>query len=222
MVLNEFIGYLQNLYEMQQNGEQDVKIIEPEQEGGLITIEIVYGERREIYYVDPESKLLVRFEKQTLKGQDYVVLDAMEISGYNEPIDENMFTLGDLPEDVFVLDQANREIGLVQGDLTDDEVVAEAARQFFQALIDEDYAKAGMLMEGLPAARLELMFHGLKFIRIISVGKVVPHSNPRTRGLSIPCDIEIISNGQTAVQTFNLGIRKVHGREDRWTIFGGI
>ena len=88
---------LQNLYEMQQKGLQDITITEPEEEGGLITIEIVYDKRREIFYVDPESKLLVRFEKQVLQGQDYVITDAMEISGYNEPIDENMFTLGDLP-----------------------------------------------------------------------------------------------------------------------------
>ena len=99
---------LQNLYEMQQKGEQDVKITEPEEEGDLITIEVVHDKGRDVFYVDPESKLLVRFEKQVLNGQDYIVTDAMEISGYNEPIDENMFTLGDLPKDVVVIDQVNQ------------------------------------------------------------------------------------------------------------------
>lgn len=213
---------LQNLYEMQQKGEQDVKITEPEEEGDLITIEVVHDKGREVFYVDPESKLLVRFEMQVLNGQDYVVTNAMEISGYNEPIDENVFTLGDLPKDVFVLDQVNQEIGLVQGDLSDDEIVVEVATQFFQALIDEDYAKAGLLMEDLPADRLKRAFYGMKFVRIISIGKIVPHSNPRTRGLSIPCEIEYTVNNQTMTKTYNLGIRKVQGRPDRWTIFSGM
>jgi antitoxin component YwqK of YwqJK toxin-antitoxin module len=215
---------LQNLYEMQQKGEQDVKITEPEEEGDLITIEVVHDKGREVFYVDPESKLLVRFEKQVLNGQDYVVTSAMEISGYNEPIDENVFTLGNLPKDVFVLDQVNQEIGLAQGNLSDDEIVVEVATQFFQALIDEDYAKAGLLMEGLPPERIKTMFPVWKFVRIVSIGKVVPHSIPLTRGLSVPCEIEMehAETGERMTGTFNPGIRKVHGRPDRWTIFSGI
>ena len=215
---------LQNLYEMQQKGEQDVKITEPEEEGDLITIEVVHDKGREVFYVDPESKLLVRFEKQVLNGQDYVVTNAMEISGYNEPIDENVFTLGDLPKDVFVLDQVNQEIGLAQGNLSDDEIVVEVATQFFQALIDEDYAKAGLLMGGIPPERIKTIFHVVKFVRIVSIGKVVPHSNPLTRGLSISCEIEMehAETGERMTETINPGIRKVHGSPDRWTIFGGI
>jgi hypothetical protein len=215
---------LQNLYEMQQKGEQDVKITEPEEEGDLITIEVVHDKGQDVFYVDPESKLLVRFEKQVLNGQDYVVTNAMEISGYNEPIDENVFTLGDLPKDVYVLDQVNQEIGLAQGNLSDDEIVVEVATQFFQALIDEDYAKAGLLMEGVPPERIKTMFHIVKFVRIVSIGKVVPHSDPLTGGLSISCEIEIehTETGERMTETINPGIRKVHGRPDRWTIFTGI
>ncbi len=215
---------LQNLYEMQQKGEQDVKITEPEEEGDLITIEVVYDKGREVFYVDPESKLLVRFEKQILNDQDYVVTNAMEISGYNEPIDENVFTLGDLPKDVFVVDQVNQEIGLAQGNLSDDEIVVEVATQFFQALIDEDYAKAGLLMEGLPPEQIKTMFHVVKFVRIVSIGKVVPHSDPGTRGLSVPCEIEMehAETGERMTETSNVDIRKVQGSPDRWTIFGGI
>ncbi len=215
---------LQNLYEMQQKGEQDVKITEPEEEGDLITIEVVHDKGRDVFYVDPESKLLVRFEKQVLNDQDYVVTNAMEISGYNEPIDENVFTLGDLPKDVFVLDQVNQEIGLAQGNLSDDEIVVEVATQFFQALIDEDYAKAGLLMGGLPPERMKTTFHIVKFVRIVSIGKVVPHSDPLTRGLSVPCEIEMehAETGERMTETSNVGIRKVEGRPDRWAIFGGI
>ena len=212
---------LQNLYEMQQKGEQDVKITEPEEEGDLITIEVVHDKGRDVFYVDPESKLLVRFEKQVLNGQDYVVTDAMEISGYNEPIDENVFTLGDLPKDVFVVDQVNQEIGLAQGNLSDDEIVVEVATQFFQALIDEDYAKAGLLMEGLPPERIKTIFHVVKFVRIVSIGKVVPHSIPGTRGLSVSCEIEMehAETGERMTETMNPRIRKVQGSPDRWTIF---
>jgi len=215
---------LQNLYEMQQKGEQDVKITEPEEEGDLITIEVVHDKGRDVFYVDPESKLLVRFEKQVLNGQDYVVTSAMEISGYNEPIDESMFTLGDLPKDAVILDQVNQEIGLAQGNLSDDEIVVQVATQFFQALIDEDYAKAGLLMGGTPPERMKTTFHIVKFVRIVSIGKVVPHSDPLTGGLSISCEIEIehTETGERMTETINPGIRKVHGSPDRWTIFGGI
>ena len=51
--------------------------------------------------------------------------------------------------------RSNRTIGLEKGDLTNDEIAAKVAREFFEALIAEDYAKAGLLLEGMPAERMK-------------------------------------------------------------------
>jgi hypothetical protein len=81
-------------------------------------------------------------------------------------------------------------------------------------------------MEGLPPERIKTMtmFHVVKFVRIVSIGKVVPHSIPGTRGFSISCEIEMehAETGERMTNTSNVGIRKVQGSPDRWTIFGGI
>ena len=71
---------------------------------------------------------------------------------------------------------------------------------------------------------MKTTFHIVKFVRIVSIGKVVPHSIPLTRGLSVSCEIEMehAETGERMTETINPGIRKVQGSPDRWTIFGGI
>ena len=55
------------------------------------------------------------------------------------------------------------------------------AKEFFEALIAEDYAKAGLLMEGMPAEKMKEMFGRFKFQRIVEVGKPVAGSTPTRR-----------------------------------------
>ena len=55
-------------------------------------------------------------------------------------------------------DQINPIVGLEKGDLTDEEIAAKVAREFFEAVIAADYRKAGLLYEGIPAEKMKETF----------------------------------------------------------------
>jgi hypothetical protein len=155
---------------------------------------------------------------------DYKYQGTMEFFDYNQQIDPAIFNLEkELPSDVTKVDQVSHEVGLAQGNLSNDDVVVEVAKQFFEALIAKDYARAGKLLEGMPADKMEETFGRIKFLRIVSIGKPVPHPNPATKGVVVPCVVEIEVDGKIAEQKFDrLGVRQVYNQPGRWTIFGGI
>jgi hypothetical protein len=134
-----------------------------------------------------------------------------------------MFNLDkEIPADVTVVDQT-KEIGLAQGNLSNDEIAVEVVRQFFEALIARDYAKAGKMYEGIPADAMEKAFGRIKCIRIVSLGKVLPHPMPETEGVIVPCTVEVEENGKIREMKFDqIGVRQVYTQPGRWTIFGGI
>lgn len=134
-----------------------------------------------------------------------------------------MFTFDNLPDDVMQIDQVTQKIGLEQGELSDEEIAVEVVRQFYEALIAEDYAKAGRLLEGVPAARIEEMFKDLKIVRIISIGEPKPHPTPRVGGFMVPCKLEIEKDGIRSIyEPYGPGVRPVYGQPNRWDIHGGV
>lgn len=152
---------------------------------------------------------------------DYQFKGRQEILDYNQTIDPVMFTL-QVPADAIRLDQVNNIVGLEKGDLSDQEIAVKVAREFFEALIARDYAKAGQLFEGMPAAQMEKFFGRINFIRIVSIGQPTPHPIPLTRFLCVPCEVEIEVDGKKGIQKFKPNIRAVHGQANRWGIGGGI
>ncbi len=121
------------------------------------------------------------------------------------------------------IDQTIQEVGLAQGKLSDEEIAVEVVRQFFEALIAGDYAKAGKLLEGIPSDKMQQMFGQIKFLRIVSIGPVAPHPIPETKGLVVPCTVEVEKDGEISQWKLErLGVRQVYNQPGRWTIFGGI
>lgn len=208
---------VEQLYQDQNDERNQIEIQEPRSQNEPIIITLVKDDSRKVFEVDSETKLLQQLEIYRLKDGDYTFLGRTNYLDYNQS-DPEIFVLNP-PSDVTRIDKTTG-IGLAQGDLSDDEIVVEVATQFSQALIDEDYAKAALLVEGISADQLKQAFYGQKFVRFVPIGKIVPHSNPLTRGLSIPCEIEYTVNSQTITKTGNLNIRKVQGRPDHWIIFG--
>jgi hypothetical protein len=141
--------------------------------------------QRIILFVDQATKLVNSVELYKLKDGEYHKEVTLEYYDYNQPIDAKMFSLDEeVSPDATEIDQTAQEVGLVQGDLSDKQVAVELVRQFLQALIDKDYAKAGRLFSGVPAERIEQTYGNTRFIRIISIGEPVPHSI--TGGLYVP------------------------------------
>jgi hypothetical protein len=183
----------------------------------------VYIVRREVYFVDRATKLVTSVELYRQKDGEYRCTGRQEYCEYNQPIKAAMFALDEVPADVMRVDQATQEVGLVQGQLSDAEVAVEVGRQFFEALIAGDYAKAGKFFEGIPAEKMQQLFGQIKFLRIVSVGPAGPHPMPATKGLAVPCKVEIEKDGKTSLMEMDqIGVRQVFNQPGRWTIFGGI
>jgi hypothetical protein len=217
---------VEHLYDMEKQNKGKLDINEPSDKTKdiKITVDVVSSGRRTILYVDRATKLVTATEFYQLKDGEYQYQGTMEFFDYNQPIDPTMFNLEkEIPADVTRVDQTTQEVGLEQGNLSKDEIVVEVAKQFFDALIAKDYAKAGKLLEGMPADKMEQAFGRIRFIRIVSIGKPEPHPIPMTQGVVVPCVVEIEADGKIEEQKFDqLGIRQVYNQPGRWTIFGGI
>jgi len=221
---------VERLYKRQTQGRVEIEIAQPSDKAKPIIVTATYlpesssPHRREVLFVDQATKLVIAAEYYHLKDGEYQYIGVQQYYDYNQTIDAEMFTLDDeVPADATRIDQTIQEVGLAQGSLSDEEIAVEVARQFFQALIAEDYAKAGKLLEGMPADKMKQGFGRTRFLRIISIGPAGPHPNPKTGGLVVPCTVEIEKEGQISQWKLDrLGVRQVFNQPGRWTIFGGI
>ncbi|MHC4478893.1 MAG: LolA-like protein [Planctomycetota bacterium] len=179
--------------------------------------------QRVVLFVDQATKLVMSVELYKLQGEQYQKVITLEYYDYNQPIDPKMFTMDDIPDDVLRLDQTTQEIGLAQENLTGKEIAVKVVRQFYEALIAKDYAKAGRLFEGIPPEKIQEMFGDMNVVQIISIGEAVPHPSTGVGGFQVPCKIEIEKNGVTSIyEPYGPGVRPVHGQPDRWGIHGGV
>ena len=221
---------VENLHQLASQGKVKIDISEPADKAEPITVTATYlpeskkPNNREVLFIDRATKLVTDIESYQWKNDEYQYIGVMEFFDYNQHIDPEMFILNDeVPANAMRIDQTTQEVGLPQSELTDEEIAVEVVRQFFEALIDNDYAKAGKLLEGIPADRLKQGFANTKFLRIVSIGKPYPHPDPETKGLVVPCTVELEKDGQiTEWKLERLGVRPVYGQPGRWTIFGGI
>ena len=165
---------VKRLYEQETAGKVKIVIDQPSDKTKPIVVTATYlpesssPNRRLVLFVDQATKLVTATEFYQLKDGEYQYTGVQEYYDYNQTIDAKMFTLDDeVPADVMRIDQTIQEVGLAQGNLSDEEIAVEVARQFFEALIAKDYAKAGKLLEGMPAEKIQQGFGDTKFLRII-------------------------------------------------------
>jgi len=213
---------VERLHKQEAEGKVKIEIDEPSNKAEPIVVTATSPRRRRVLLVDQATKLVTSIKSYQLKDGEYQYLSLMELNGYNQPIEAKVFTL-DVPADVVRIDQTTQAVGLEQGSLTDEEVAVEVVRKFFEALIAKDYAKAGQLLEGAPADFIQKQFGQMKFLRIISVGPAAEHPNPETKGLVVPCTLEVEKDGETIQwKRKEIGVRQVYNQPGRWTIFSAI
>jgi hypothetical protein len=214
---------VERLPKQEAEGKVKIEIDEPSNKAEPIVVTATSPRRRSVLLVDQATKLVTSIKFYQLKDGEYQYLSLMELNGYNQPIEAKMFTLDEVPADVVRIDQTTQAVGLEQGSLTDEEVAVEVVRKFFEALIAKDYAKAGQLLEGAPADFIRKQFGQMKSLRIISVGPAAPHPNPETKGLVVPCILEIEKDGKIIQwKRDQIGVRQVYNQPGRWTIFTAI
>jgi hypothetical protein len=198
----------------------------PRADGEPVTMTVTYppdASRREVYTIDATTKLLQRIDYYTVKDGAATLFLTRAFLDYDKPVDPSIWSL-DVPEGFAVIDETTQVIGLPKGTMTDSEITVEVARQFFEALIAKDYAKAGQLYAGLPASKMEEMFGKRVFTRVISIGTPAPQPIPGVGGTVVSFEVEEVGkNGVKSTWSGALAIRPVgHDQPDNWTIHGGI
>jgi len=215
---------MEQLHEAEAKGKVEIEKQGPAAEGDPITLVVSFNDspdKQEIYRINPQTKLVEKIEKYVLADDEWKLTSRHEYLEYNQEIPPETFVL-DVPADVTRIDWMTQKVGLAKGDLTDGEIAVKVAREFFEALIAKDYGKAGALMAGMPASRIEEGFGKIEFVRIISIGAPTPHPDKRTRFLQVPCEVEVRVAGQAHAEKFTPLIRPVYSQPDRWAIEGGI
>ena len=221
---------VQRLQTEAQQGNIEVQIEEPTNKSEPIIVTATGLKKdddspfqRIIFFVDQATRLVNSVELYKLTGSDFDLVMTLEYYDYNLPIDPEMFTLSDVPDDVMRIDQTTQKIGLLRGDLTGEEIAVEVARQFFEALIANEYARAGKLFEGIPATKIQEMYGNMNIIRIVSIGPAEPHPMPKVGGFRVPCKLEIEKDGIKSIwEPYGAGVRPQRNQPGRWGIHGGV
>jgi hypothetical protein len=215
--------------EDQKGGKVDIDIQKPQdkQKPSLIVVTYKTKPQKGIYYIDQSTDLITYIEVYSTENNKEVLKSKMQFSEYNVPIDEKMFSLKDeIPKDVSVTNQLNQLIGIPQGSMTDEQAAAETVRQFFQALIDKDYKKAGSIYSGVSEEKAKEIFSRLNITAIISIGTPTPHPETGPHSFKVPCELEITNpdGKKTTWKPYGpftrCGDDEMH--PDRWIIHGGI
>jgi hypothetical protein len=220
---------MKKLLEEQKAGKVDIDTQKPQevQKPALIVATYKTEPKKSTYYIDQATDLITRIEVCRIEDNNEMLISTTQFSDYNVPIDEKMFSLKDeIPKDVSVTNQLNQLIGIPQGNMTDEQAAAETVRQFFQALIDKDYKKAGLIFSGVSEDEAKKYFSKINFTAIISIGTPTPHPETGPHSFKVPCEVEITTpdGKKTPWKPYGPFVRRgddeVH--PDRWIIHGGI
>ena len=216
---------IQRLRQLQAEEKVQIEIVEPSRKDEPIRVTATCLEnsrapgRQLVLTVDSTTKLVRQIEIHQLNKGDYQYESRLEIQDYNQVIDPGVFTLA-VPDDAIRIDQTTQQIGLAQGDLSDEEIAVKVVREFLEALIAKDYAKASKLYQGIPVPVLEKNLANKSFVRIISIGKPTP--SDRNNSLRVSCTYELEVHGKKSEVQSHPYVRPVFGQPDHWTIDGGI
>jgi len=211
------------LQEKQEQGKVELEINEPADKAEPIIVTATSTKeddssfQRTVLYIDQATRLVNTIELYKLRNGEYENMKTLEYYDYNQPIDAKMFMFKDVSNDAEHIDLMT--IGLAQGNLSDEEIAVEVVRQFLEALIARNYDKASKLFPGVPADKIKEMFGELNIIRIVSMGKPIPHSE--TNRLRVPYEVEVEMEGKISQwkQQGNL-VQHLAGQPGRWAICG--
>jgi hypothetical protein len=209
---------VQEIHELVEAGRAVMENDELARYAKLITLHVRHKNRplRQTLVVDPETKFVVRVDDYWGDEEDDGATHrGIELLEYNESMDPKLF-VPDYPEDRIVMDQISREVGMAQGDMTEEQVALEVVRQAMEAWTRADYAEAGKLFGGVPP-RLFTERADLRPLRIVSVGRLDPDEDD-SPPFWIACQCEIERDGQTKVTTLKFVVFDVDGQPRRWHV----
>jgi hypothetical protein len=164
----------------------------PAKKGDSIKLTVTSADapnQREVYEINPATKLAERVTYYRRQGDQWKETRLMECLDCQKVIDAKVFDL-DLPKDVQRVDQIRRPPGLVQGNLTKEQIATKVAREFFAAVIAKDYGKASLIYGGIPAEKIKAGLGRLNVLRIVEVGKPTQGLHPDPTTYAVPVKVE--------------------------------
>ena len=227
---------VEHIHKMEKEGKVKIKIDEPSNKTKPIILTAIYEpntyalegpkpQMKEVFSIDQSTKLVIAIELYELKDGQYSYIGVWKFPDYNVAFDAQIFNLEDeLPSNVDIVDMMALDIGLEQGDLTNEQIVIKVVQEFFNALIAKDYESAIKLLyhespEAEAGIRKEI--EKINIIRVISVDKAFPCSPMGSWSVSCVFESEkdekVVRLGPT-----NIFVNHVLGHPNRWVIEGGF
>lgn len=218
----------ERLFEQENRGEAIVKVNEPMEKGEPIVVTVTYplGSRSEkwkkVLYIEEDTKLVTRIDKFEWRSQGFEPIKTLEFSNYNQPIDQEMFTLdNDVPAEAQVVDMTEVEAGLPQDDMTDQEIAEKVTTEFFEAAIAKDFYRAGQLYLAAPDFLVEQAFMGVNVHKIISVGPGHRDPDPDSNAIHCSCKVLAEIGGQYyELNAWMVRVIRIDKDTNRWLICG--
>ncbi len=216
---------VERLHERQAKGEVEIEIEQPASKTGPIIVTATgLGDntKRLVLSVDQATNLVTNLKWYELEDGEYNYQGVMEYHDYNVPIDAKVFSLDDeVPGDIEIVDTRVQDIGLAQGDLSDEEIATKVVREFLEALIVKDYTKAAQISGLLSPEKVKQGWGKLQVIRIVSIDQPTPPAEPSElfpNRQNVRCTLEIRKNGEEPQRQFKsfIKVRPVLGRRERW------
>ncbi len=216
----------EKLRQQARSGEIILDVNEPNKKNEPIVLVVTYPAEsrsanwKKVLYIDQATRLVKKEEKFEMRDGRYQHELTTEFFDYNQQIDPERFSLDrELPENVIMIDQSDKEVGLAQGDMTDEEIAAEVTLQFLQAGIVKDFNKVGQLFYGVPSFLIEKLSSG-NMLKIISVGPVHADPDPDSNVMTCPCKALGEFNEQYYEYDMKIYVMPVSGQRGRWMICG--
>ncbi|MHC4708516.1 MAG: hypothetical protein ACYS8I_15695 [Planctomycetota bacterium] len=234
---------VETLYERQKKGQVKIEIEEPASKGDPIKIRGTFlpgkyllekpnmPSFRDVLHVDRKTKLVTAIEVYELKDGADEYRGVWKYSNYDKPFDVDVFDLEDeLPPDVRRIDLMALDIGLERGDLSEEEVAVRVVRQFYEALIKKDCAKAIKFIgssyhdpddRAKRQRELEQSLEQLSVVRIVSIGKPRTRATDAASALRVPCIIECEKDGEIIKHNEpGIAVYWLFWNPNRWAIMG--
>ncbi len=210
---------VQEIQALVADGKAIMEIQEPSLYADLMTIHVTRTDGKalkQVLVVNPDTKFVVRVDDYWGREEERVIHKGIEVLEYNEAMDPRLFK-PTFSEETILMDQVTQDVGMAQGDMTDEEVAVEIVRQALDAWAQGDYAKAGKLCGGAPTKMLTERCGHVRPVRIISIGQ--PERAEHMPKFKVPCQYEIERNGRTEVVDQWFGAFAVNGCPGRWYVF---
>ena len=211
---------VEELHELVADGKAVMEVKKPAPYARLKTLRVTRTDGKpltQFVVVDPATKLVVRVDNYWGKEGEQESHKGTEVLEYNESMDPGLFE-PDPAEGTITIDQVSQEVGMAQGDMTDEEVGVKVIRECLKAWAVSDYAKAGKLLGGAPPELFAReSYRRLQPISVASIGRPVVTEHTMAV-LRAKCTYKVKRGGQVETIISKFAVDGVDGQPGRWYV----